>query len=130
MKFTPVSEDTCAQKLAYVAGPYRSNTESGVVHNIRMAEAVAIRLWRLGYAVICPHKNTALFGGLAPDDTWLRGDLTMLFRCDLVVLVPGWRCSRGSRAEVSAALGAGIPVFEMQGGKPQKQVTEVPDGTT
>jgi hypothetical protein len=98
--------------LAYVAGPYRGPSESAVVQNIRNAEAIAVQLWQRGYAVICPHKNTALFGGLAPDDTWLAGDLVMLKRCDLVVLVPGWQASSGTRAEVAAARACGIPVYE------------------
>jgi hypothetical protein len=99
-------------KLAYVAGPYRAASESGVVSNIRAAEAVAIELWKAGYAVICPHKNTALFGGLMPDDTWLQGDLVMLKRCDLVVLVPGWYKSEGTRQEVLTARDTNIPVYE------------------
>jgi len=99
-------------KLAYVAGPYRASTESGVVANIRAAEAVAVDLWQKGYAVICPHKNTALFGGLAPDDVWLKGDLVMMERCDFVVLVPGWQFSSGTQAEVKRARERGIPVYE------------------
>ncbi len=99
-------------KLAYVAGPYRAATESAVVANIRAAEGIAITLWQAGYAVICPHKNTALFGGLAPDEVWLKGDLVMLARCDMVVLVPGWRRSSGTQAEVAHARARGIPVYE------------------
>lgn len=99
-------------KLAYVAGPYRADSESGVVANIRAAEEVAIELWKHGYAVICPHKNTALFGGLCPDEVWLKGDLVMLERCDLVVLVPGWERSSGTKAEFVHAHERGIPVYE------------------
>lgn len=99
-------------KLAYVAGPYRAASESAVVRNIRNAEHIAVKLWQDGYAVICPHKNTALFGGLAPDDVWLKGDIEMMRRCDLVVLVPGWEASSGTNAEVQEAKSAGIPVYE------------------
>jgi hypothetical protein len=106
-------------KLAYVAGPYRASTESGVVQNIRNAEAVAVELWKKGYAVICPHKNTALFGGLAPDEVWLKGDLVMMERCDLVVLVPGWHTSSGTRAEVARAKELGIPMYEAGWDQPE-----------
>ncbi len=41
-------------KIAYTAGSYRASTEYGLVQNIRKAEAVAIELWKMGYAVICP----------------------------------------------------------------------------
>jgi hypothetical protein len=99
-------------KLAYVAGPYRASTESGVVQNIRNAEAVAIELWKMGYAVICPHKNTALFGGLAPDEVWLKGDLVMMERCDVIVCTPDWRKSSGARDEVKRAIECDIPVYQ------------------
>ena len=99
-------------RLAYVAGPYRAASESAVVRNIRNAEAVAAELWKAGLAVICPHMNTALMGGICSDDVWLRGDLVMLERCDLVVLVPGWQASIGTLAEVDRARACGIPVYE------------------
>lgn len=99
------------QKLVYVAGPYRSATEWGVVGNIRAAEAVALSLWTLGFSVICPHKNTAFFGGAQPDAVWLKGDITMLLRCDAVCTVEGWENSSGTRAEIDAATQHGIPVF-------------------
>lgn len=57
-------------RVAYVIGPYRAGTVRGIVENIRRAEEVALALWRLGFAVICPHKNTALFDGAAPDSVW------------------------------------------------------------
>ena len=98
-------------RLAYVAGPYRAASESAVVRNIRAAEAIAAELWKAGYAVICPHMNTALMGGICPDDVWLGGDIVMLKRCDLVVLVPGWLASSGTRAEVATARECGIPVY-------------------
>ena len=65
-------------KIVYVAGPYRGPTESDVVRNIRNAEAVAQRIWQGNHPALCPHKNTALFGGLCPDEVWLKGDLEML----------------------------------------------------
>ena len=99
-------------KLAYIAGPYRAETPSGIVKNIRNAEAVAIKYWQKGYAVICPHKNTALFDGLCPDETWLDGDIEILKRCDLVVMATGWRNSAGSIYEHETAILNGIEVIE------------------
>lgn len=94
-------------RLAFISGPYRAATPSGIVQNIRNAERVAIEYWRKGYAVICPHKNTALFDGLAPDSVWLSGDLEMLRRCDVVVMIPGWKASSGAINEESLALNLG-----------------------
>lgn len=100
------------QLVIYIAGPYRAETERGVVLNIRKAEDLALEVWRRGHAVLCPHKNTALLGGACPDETWLRGDITLMLRCDAVLLVEGWERSSGTRAEVDAARAAGLPVFE------------------
>jgi len=90
-------------KLVYIAGQYRANTVHGIVKNIRKAEKVALKYWRKGYAVICPHKNTALFDGSAPDKVWLDGDLEILKRCDIIVMMKGWEKSSGSIAELKLA---------------------------
>jgi hypothetical protein len=98
-------------KVAYVAGKYRAPTVRGIVENIRAAEAVAIELWRMGFAVVCPHLNTACFDGAAPDEVWLKGDLEILSRCDLVVMVPGWEQSSGACGERDFAEEHDLPVY-------------------
>jgi hypothetical protein len=98
-------------KLAFVAGPYRAVTEWGVTSNVRRAELLALELWQLGLAVICPHKNTEHFGGFAHDDVWLNGALEMVRRCDLVVCTADWEKSEGARGEVELAKEVGLPVF-------------------
>jgi len=97
--------------LVYVAGPYRAKTPRGIVENIRKAEAVAIKYWKRGYAVICPHLNTALLDGVAPDEVWLKGDLEMLGRCDIIVMMRGWENSKGATAEHNYAKEMGIQVI-------------------
>ncbi len=99
-------------KVVYVAGKYRHPDPRGIVQNIRAAEAVALELWRMGFAVITPHLNTALFDGAAPDDVWLRGDIEIMRRCDLIVLVEGWSESSGARRENATARMLGMPVYE------------------
>jgi hypothetical protein len=101
-------------KVLYVAGPYRAASEYQVLQNIREAEAISLELWKMGFAAICPHKNTAFLGGAhdMPDDVWLRGDLEILERCDGVVLTPRWQYSAGAKAEKDHAQKHGIPVIE------------------
>jgi hypothetical protein len=99
-----------SMKVAYIAGPYRSKTIRGVVENIRRAEQVAIKYWLKGYAVICPHKNTALLDGVAADDVWLNGDLEILKRCDVIVMIEGWQWSLGAAAELEFARKHGLEV--------------------
>lgn len=98
-------------KLAYVAGPYRAKTPLDILKNVHAAGEVALKYWRLGYAVICPHKNTALFDGQADDDVWLKGDIEMLRRCDVVVMMANWRESRGATAEHAIAIAHNIPII-------------------
>lgn len=90
-------------RVAYIAGPYRANTIADVVRNIRFAESYAVKYWKLGFAVICPHMNTALFDGHAEDSVWLAGGLELLRRCDVLVMIPGWQRSSGSIEELKLA---------------------------
>lgn len=99
-------------KVVFVAGPYRASTEYAVMQNIRNAESVALRVWKAGAACICPHLNTAFFGGAADDSVWLNGAIEILRRCDAVVCVAGWQGSRGASGEVKLAKQLSIPVFE------------------
>lgn len=98
-------------KMVFVAGPYRAKSEWGVFQNIRSAEKLALELWILGLAVICPHKNTEAFGGAAPDSLWLEGALEMVRRSDAVVCTPDWQASEGACGEVELARELGIPIL-------------------
>lgn len=108
-------------QLAYVAGPYRGTSKIKlinklqVIHNILAARKVAKELWKLGYAVICPHLNGALMDGIVPDQAFLDGDLLMLDRCDLLVLQGKWHKSSGTIGEVKRAQTLEMPVFEWHG---------------
>lgn len=98
-------------KVVYVAGPFRGPNSWEIEENIRRAERLALEVWRLGCAVICPHTNTRFFQGAAPDDVWLDGDLAILAKCDAVLMTEDWERSSGARAEREFAKGKGIPVF-------------------
>ncbi len=98
-------------KVAYIAGPYRAKTPHGIVENIRKAEQYAIKYWSMGYAVICPHKNTALLDGVCPDEVWLEGAMELLRRADVVVFIPGYKDSTGSMAEFDEAVVMGKEII-------------------
>lgn len=98
--------------VVYVAGPFRGPDSWAIECNIRRAETLALEVWRLGAAAICPHTNTRFYQGAAPDAVWLDGDLAILAKCDAVLLTPDWQRSSGARAEVDFARARGIPVFE------------------
>ena len=102
-------------KVVYLAAPYRSPTEYGVHQNIQAAERVALEIWRLGAVCICPHKNTAYFGGALPDAVWLKGDFELIRRSDAVQMMDGWTHSGGAIDEKLFADDIGKPVlFSLQ----------------
>jgi len=90
--------------VIYIAGPYRAKSEWQLEGFIQHAEKVAIKLWQEGWAVICPHKNTAHFGGTCDDDVWLKGYIEILKRCDAIYMLRDWRQSSGATAELAVAI--------------------------
>ena len=98
-------------KVIYLAGPYRAPTEYGVQQNIEAASKVALEVWTLGAACICPHKNTAFFGGKLPDATWLDGDKELIRRSDAVLMMEWWTDSDGAMDEKRFADDLGKPVL-------------------
>lgn len=98
--------------VVYVAGPYRAKFEYQRRANILNAADWACLIWRAGAAALCPHLNTAHFGGLVPNQMFLDGDLVMLHNCDALFLTPRWPMSDGARDERDYALAQGIPAFD------------------
>jgi hypothetical protein len=95
----------------YISGPYRAKTVYGVQQNIEAAREYALKYWKQGHAVICPHANTALMDGELPDASWLAGDIEMLKRCDCIVMMPTWSASEGASKEHQEAIKAGLEVI-------------------
>lgn len=101
-------------KVIYIAGSYRDKRgEWFVRQNIRKAEEYALAIWKLGAVALCPHKNTAGFGGAIDSDenVWLVGDLELISRCDALLIVPGWEDSEGTKVEIEFAREHGMPIF-------------------
>lgn len=86
-------------KTVYIVGPYRAKTIFGRMLNIYRARKAAIVYWRTGCAVICPHMNSAFFDGKAPDKAFLDGYLKLVECSDILVMLPGWLNSAGSKEE-------------------------------
>ena len=98
--------------VIYIAGKYRdARGEWYVEQNIRAAEKEALFVWGIGGVALCPHKNTAFFGGACDDFVWLMGDLELLSRCDAVYAIDGYRESKGAVQEVEYAKNDNMPVF-------------------
>ena len=100
-------------KVIYIAGPYHSTCEWQLEEFLRHAEDAALKLWKEGWAVICPHKNTAHFGGAwgIPDSTWMEGDIEILKRCDAIYMLKRWEQSKGAKRELEVAIECRLEVI-------------------
>ncbi len=111
LRFAPEDERAGRRVLVYVAGPYRASNAWEVEQNVRAAEAHSLKVWEAGGVPVCPHTMTRYFDGALPDDTFLNGLIELMLRCDLVYVLPGWRKSEGTKAEIAEADQALIPVL-------------------
>lgn len=94
-------------EVVYIAGHYRTKSRLKRLYYIYRARKVALKYWRLGYAVICPHSNSGFFDNQAPKNTFLKGYLELVRRSDILVMLPGWENSAGSVAEHEMGLTSG-----------------------
>jgi hypothetical protein len=98
-------------KLAFIAGPYRADTDFERMNNILAARAVAAEVWQVdGWGAICPHMNTSMFSGICDEQKFLDGAMEILSRCDAIVLMDGYMSSEGTFKEKKFALKHNIPV--------------------
>lgn len=98
-------------KVIFVSGAYRATSVLGIEQNIRHAEAASVELWKQGWAVYCPHKNTAHFDGIMPDSVWLEANLEILKRCDAIYMLRNWEQSVGATQEYKLAVELGKSVL-------------------
>jgi len=104
-------------KVIYVAGKYSAISEWDLEENIHHAATIARRLWLQGWATICPHMNTAHFGGYRQNGSdafknmWREGDLELVRRCDAIYMLEGWEQSEGAKQELELAKELNLDVF-------------------
>lgn len=98
-------------KHVYIAGPYRADNAWEVEQNIRRAEELSYEVSRAGAVAICPHAQNRYLAGTLTEEFWLRATLSMLSRCDCVLLVAGWSESSGTKSEIEYADKHELPVF-------------------
>lgn len=103
-------------RVIYISGPYYNSTQEGVAENIWAAQKVAIGFWKQGWAVICPHLNTAHFENFIKDSqVFLRGDLEFIKRLisgkDGIYMLKNWKTSYGARCEHRLARRMGLEIY-------------------
>lgn len=99
--------------LLYTAGKYAGKNEGEKFANIGIAAQVAIELWNDGHVVICPHMNTMDFEHYTnlENRDFVERDLLIVERCDGIVMLPGWKESRGAVREWEHAIQNGIKIY-------------------
>lgn len=95
--------------VVYISGKITEKTAYKQRLNVLLAEKVNRKLWELGFATICPHTN-APKGNLTYQD-YIDADLTLLARCDAVLMMNNWQESNGANVELTFAYEHNIPVF-------------------
>lgn len=95
--------------LIYIAGKYSGDIDN----NIADARKVAIDLWEMGHAVICPHLNSSHMEQdcQATWEDYLRGDLNIISRVDALVMLEYWQASKGATMEHEYAKSLNIPIY-------------------
>ncbi len=98
-------------RIAFIAGKYRGKTDNEVYENIQKARKVAIKYWKLGFAVICPQMNSAFMSGVCDEDVFLKGYLALIRLSEVVVMMKGWEGSEGAIQERLEAMKYGINII-------------------
>ena len=101
-------------KTIYISGPMKNMTDG----NMPAFDEAEKQLKEMGYETLNPHKigedlNIRFFemGKIPEYEDYLREDIIqMLAKCDKVLVLPGWRNSKGSKLEIANALACGIDV--------------------
>jgi hypothetical protein len=105
----------------YVAGPYSrtgeqealgmSHTEA-IAYNVAEAQLIGAKLIERGFCPIVPHNlSLGAFPEAQNQEWWLRAMLTVMRRCDAVVLSPRWQQSQGAIGEEGVSHQLSIPVY-------------------
>jgi len=97
--------------VIFISGPSKS-MDIFLRERIKTQPAMlALEVWSLGVACICPHTNSGFLFGELPEEIFLTGYLEILERCDALLLTENWQQSTRSRKERQRAIELQIPIF-------------------
>lgn len=102
-------------KRIYVAGPYSADNVLDVLKNIGRGEKCCAKLFKLGYAPFCPWHDKSYVMEYCDSsftvEQFYDFSMAWLEVSDAVLLIPGWKNSKGTLLEIERAKELGIPVF-------------------
>lgn len=100
----------------YVCGPFRGENETIVFNNMRRGMRYATILMLLGFVPFCPWLDHELLFQLRGKEWLSRKQLlfftmSWIFKCQALLVLPGFEKSFGTRCEKKLAEMLGIPIF-------------------
>ena len=106
----------------YLAGPMSGYAQ----HNFPLFNRIAAQLREQGFEVFNPAEN---FDGdvRKPRAFYMKMDIPALIESQAVVVLPGWRESRGANLEVWLALDMGMPLYNCKPAEPAPTLTPLAD---
>lgn len=104
-----------ANGFIYLASPYSHEDESLRKFRVSEVQKYAAQLMGAGHNVFCPIAHTYPLEGLIEDahhEFWMKQDLALLQYAEVLVvlMLPGWRESKGVQEEIRYAFDHDIPV--------------------
>ena len=100
-------------KIIYTAGPITTDSQNQRWEFHMTARRYAFMIWERGHAALCPHLNTMFMDDpVINSGVFYNGDLEMIRRgVDAMLMLPGWRDSKGSVKEWELAKELKMPIF-------------------
>jgi hypothetical protein len=97
-------------KVVYVAGSYTADHAYQVKLNIQRAEALGMKVAKMGAVPLTPHCNTAHWEGLQSPQWFIDATKELLKRCDAMIVVPkGHDTSVGTQGEIAHCQENNVP---------------------
>jgi len=107
-------------KMVGIVGPYYGNGVWDVIEeNVLRAESVAIALANLEIPFYCAHLHTRHFEtkAHASEDFYKKQNMYLLTTtCSAILVLPGWKTSSGTLAEIAEFKRLGRPIFYVEKG--------------
>ena len=103
-------------KRVYVAGPYSANNIYDVFENMRKGMRAGVKVFLAGYAPWVPwhdfhHQLMFRDGESLSVDDYYEMSMAWLVVSDVMLVLPGWRKSKGTCNEIAKAVELKIPIF-------------------
>ena len=117
-------------KKIYIAGAYSSDNVLGVLDNIRKGLRASTEIFLAGFAIFCPWADHLFNLQLREGETltvqnFYDYSIEWLKVSDIMVLLPGWENSTGTKKEIEIAKSLNIPVYSYEDFK--KEFMEKPN---